>query len=47
MGEKGNVKTFWPLPTDYENVKKYSKEYLEERNKWALDYAIKTGFYKN
>lgn len=47
MGEKGNVKTFWPLPTDSDNKPKYTKEYLDKRNAAALEYAKQIGFFKN
>lgn len=47
MGEKGNVKKFWQLPTDYDNAQQRTKEYLDKRNAAALEYAKKIGFFKN
>lgn len=47
MGSKGDVKNFWPLPTDNDVVSKYTKEYLEERNKIGLEFAQKIGLFKN
>jgi hypothetical protein len=47
MGEKGNVKTFWPLPTDHDNETKFSREYLDKRNAAALEFAKKIGFFNN
>lgn len=45
MGEKGKVQSFWPLPTDYDGVKTVSKEYLESRNKAAIEFAKKMGIF--
>ena len=47
MGEKGNVKKFWELPTDYDHETKYTREYLDKRNAEGLEYARKIGFYTN
>jgi hypothetical protein len=47
MGEKGNVKNFWPLPTDEDSKSKYTREYLDKRNKEGLEFARKIGFYTN
>ena len=47
MGEKGNVKSFWPLPTDYDGEKIVTKEYIENRNKAAMEFAKKVGIFKN
>ena len=45
MGEKGNVKSFWPLPTDSLN-NGVTKEYLDKRNANALKLAEKLGIFK-
>lgn len=48
MGEKGDVRNFWPLPTDYDKGQtKYTAEYIEERNKNARELAQKLGIFKN
>lgn len=47
MGEKGNVKNFWPLPTDSDNEPKYTREYLDKRNAAGLEFARKIGFFNN
>lgn len=44
-GAKGDVKSFWPLPTDYDGAKAVSKEYLESRNKAAIEFAKKMGIF--
>ena len=44
MGEKGDVKKFWPLPTDFGTV--VTKEYLEKRNADALQIAKSLGLIK-
>lgn len=41
MGEKGNIQSIWPLPTDYDN--QVTKEYIEERNKRAVELGKKLG----
>ena len=43
-GEKGNVKTFWPLPTDYEQ--QVTKEYIDKRNADAMIIAENLGIFK-
>lgn len=47
MGEKKDVRTLWPLPTDYDNGVEYTSEYLKERNDKALILADKLGIFKN
>ena len=44
MGEKGDVKKFWPLPTDFGLT--VTKEYLEKRNADALQIAKSLGLIK-
>jgi len=44
MGEKRDVKSIWQLPTDSEGF--ITKEYLEERNKNAIEIAYKLGIIK-
>lgn len=44
-GAKGDVKTFWPLPTDYDGAKAVTKEYIENRNKAAMEFAKKMGIF--
>lgn len=46
MGAKGDVRTFWPLPTDYDGEKIVTKEYIENRNKAAMEFAKKMGIFK-
>ena len=41
MGEKGNIKQIWPLPTDYDN--QVTKEYIDDRNKYAIELGKKLG----
>lgn len=47
MGEKGNIKSLWPLPTDYDHIlamqKKMTPEYLEKRKEFSLEMAKKFG----
>lgn len=47
MGEKKDVRTLWPLPTDYDNWFGYTAEYIKERNDKALILADKLGIFKN
>lgn len=47
MGTKGDVKNYWTLPTDYDGVKTVTKEYLENRNKAAIEFAKKVGIFTN
>jgi hypothetical protein len=44
MGEKGDVRQFWPLPTDYDNSKQITPEYIEQRNKIGMEIAKRLGF---
>ena len=46
MGEKGNVKKFWPIPTDYDTDSTITPEEIEKRNKIGLEFAKKVGFIK-
>jgi hypothetical protein len=41
MGEKGDVKKFWPLPTD--GLGAVTKEYLDKRNADAIEIAKQLG----
>lgn len=45
MGEKGNVKSFWPLPTDNAGGG-VTREYLDKRNADALKIAERLGILK-
>lgn len=45
MGEKGDVKRFWQLPTDFDSTG-VTAEYLEERNSKAIELAKKLGIIK-
>lgn len=45
MGAKGDIKSFWPIPTDYDMDKPVTKEYLESRNKAAIEFAKKMGIF--
>ena len=45
MGEKGDVKRFWQLPTDSDS-NGVTPEYLEERNSKAMEIARKLGIVK-
>lgn len=45
MGEKGDVKKFWQLPTDFDG-NGVTAEYLEERNSKAMELAKKLGIVK-
>lgn len=46
-GAKGNVKQYWPLPTDWDafylRQKKMTPEYLERRKAHSLEMAKKFG----
>ena len=44
MGAKGNVKQFWPLPTDFDNLNEITPEYIERRNEIGLEFAKRIGF---
>lgn len=45
MGEKKDIRTLWPLATDYDGG--YTAEYIKERNEMALKLADKLGIFKN
>jgi len=44
FGVKGNIKTMWPLPTDYEQ--QVTKEYIDKRNADAMIIAENLGIFK-
>ena len=44
MGEKGSVKKFWPLPTDYDGQKEITPEYIAKRNEIGMEIAKRIGF---
>lgn len=41
FGIKGDVKTMWKLPTD--NMNQVTQEYIDNRNKLAIDIARNLG----
>lgn len=47
MGEKGNVKKFWPIPTDYDKTDStITPDEIKKRNEVGLEFAKKVGFIK-
>ena len=44
MGEKGDVRKFWPLATDYDGQRQITPEYIEHRNKIGMEIAKRLGF---